>query len=557
MSIKGGKINTAAISKLGLYLSRNLSGILLSRAIILILSIIAINLYLNAKEQDEQFDFKRYLFEEVPTLTVYIQNIDYNAGEVSISGGDTQCPTIPFTWDWGDGTVTDGWFPQEYTYSDLTKNYIVTVTAHYSEDETDTKEITVLFVPPAITPVSLPQNLAVSIPDSDVVLASRMPGYYPPSTLTYFDDTCFTVIPRSTVEYVLTAVASVQKDLVNDDVYLIDGNFEQVLLRYPSFGGMCSLWFTTPVSFGVGDYGFQGTIQWSSFMHEMGHNFTLNSPADYYYGGKIDGCANAIFSESMAQIFQHATAYEMINKADSYGLSDELVAVIKESAISSILIVRRLYEEYLDSGMHFTSWNDPATSGDETIDIFMTIAYKFFEHAESSGMEYRTPLKRMMTLLQEFNQDLRIQYDQANNTIAADVFRATLMVSALSYAFSTDLRNEFRDLNFPVDDETYEELLGIVSDVREFDDPVLSNFKLEQNYPNPFNPVTSIDFCIPAHKMGTLSVFNINGQTLESRKFNEGSHRFFWNGSAYASGIYFYKLESGNHYEVKKMVMIR
>ena len=66
------------------------------------------------------------------------------------------------------------------------------------------------------------------------------------------------------------------------------------------------------------DYGFQGTIEWSSFMHEMGHNFTLNSPADYYYGGKIDGNANAIFSESLAQIFQHATAFEIINNYSDY-----------------------------------------------------------------------------------------------------------------------------------------------------------------------------------------------------------------------------------------------
>ena len=42
-------------------------------------------------------------------------------------------------------------------------------------------------------------------------------------------------------------------------------------------------------------------------MHEMGHNATLNSPADYYFGGKTDGPANAILSETIAQIFQHAT----------------------------------------------------------------------------------------------------------------------------------------------------------------------------------------------------------------------------------------------------------
>ena len=38
----------------------------------------------------------------------------------------------------------------------------------------------------------------------------------------------------------------------------------------------------------------------------------------------IDGNANAIYSESMAQIFQHATGYEIVNNYDYYGLSEDL-----------------------------------------------------------------------------------------------------------------------------------------------------------------------------------------------------------------------------------------
>lgn len=176
--------------------------------------------------------------------------------------------------------------------------------------------------------------------------------------------------------------------------------------------GMYSLWFTSPVSFGVGDYGFQGTIQWSSFIHEMGHNnFTLNTPYNYYYGGKIDGNANAIYSESMAQIIQHATAYEIINNSDYYGLSEDLTEDIKRSVISSIKIVRNAYENYLNTGKPFSSWNDPSTPEDETFDTFMTIAYKFFEHGENDGLGYKVPLKRMLTLLQTFDQNLATQYD--------------------------------------------------------------------------------------------------------------------------------------------------
>jgi len=181
-------------------------------------------------------------------------------------------------------------------------------------------------------------------------------------------------------------------------------------------------------------------------MHEMGHNFTLNSPASYYYGGKIDGNANAIFSESMAQIFQHATAYEIVNNFDTYGLSDDIAFDIEQNAISSINLVR--------SSMKTTSFwkgifflNNPATPEDETFHILYDCSLQILHHAENDGFGYKIPLKRMMALLQLFDADLRQRYDQQNSNLAADTFRSTLMVTALSYAFSTDLRSEFRNLN--------------------------------------------------------------------------------------------------------------
>ena len=544
--------NKTAISGTKLDSSRSLRTTILNPIIFMPLLIMVLYLNLSAEEQDEQFNFSKYLTGPLQTLSVQIQNVDYTTGQVTVGGYDSRCPTIAFTWDWGDEAVSNGFFPQSHTYSDLTKNYTVTVTAHYSETDTDTQQAILFFVPPTIMPVSLSEDIAVSVPDSNITMKSRI--YSPPSTLTYFDESYFTIIPRSTVEYILTVGASIQIDFVNNDVYLASGDFKQVLLRYPGFGGMCSLWFTNPVSFGVGDYGFQGSYQWSSFFHEMGHNATLNSPADYYYGGKIDGPANMIFSETMAQIFQHATAYEIINNANEYGIGSDLITDIKNSAISSMLIVRNAYEEYLSSGMNYTSWNDPDM--DLANKTFMTIAYKFFEHAEDSDIGYRIPLKRMMKFLQNFNQDIRDGYDQANNNISADAYRATLMVSALSYAFSADLRTEFEDLNFLIDYDTYDELMNLVTSIDDSGGRLPLDFILKQNYPNPFNPVTTIEFTIPTSQKGHLAIFNLRGQLIESAQFNEGYHRFFWNGAKYSSGIYFYKLSSDKYSEIRKMLMI-
>ena len=86
------------------------------------------------------------------------------------------------------------------------------------------------------------------------------------------------------------------------------------------------------------------------------------------------------------------------------------------------------------------------------------------------------------------------------------------------------------------------------------------NFSLEQNYPNPFNPTTSIQFHLPASSFVTLKVYNSAGRevaTLVDRQLPAGSHRTEWNASSVPSGIYYYRIQAGNHMETKKLVVMR
>lgn len=419
-------------------------------------------IYLPLVEKNStRFSFRDELFNPPSTLALWVQGITPSTGEVTVNGSDTQQPTTAFTWDWGDGLIEDGWFAKSHIYANTSRNYIVKVTSHYNGGATDQAEILIRFVAPIITPVTLPEDLSVTIPDHTVSLGTRL--YAVPSGLSYFDNSYFDLVSRANVEYILSVAASIQNDFSNGNVYLINNGFNQVVLRDASFGGMYSLWFTNPPSFISGNYGFQETIQYSSFFHEMGHNFSLNSPANYYYGGRIDGNANAIFSESMANIFAHATAYQILNNPAAYGLDNDLALEIEQSAAGSIMVIRNAYENYLATGKVFHSWNDPNTPQDETFDTFMTIAFKFCAHAEDAGQGYRTSLKRMMALLQHFNEDWKNSYAQNNDTPEAEAFRATLMVAALSHAFGADLRTEFEDLNFPINDAIYDDLMSSVN----------------------------------------------------------------------------------------------
>jgi len=85
-------------------------------------------------------------------------------------------------------------------------------------------------------------------------------------------------------------------------------------------------------------------------------------------------------------------------------------------------------------------------------------------------------------------------------------------------------------------------------------------FELSQNYPNPFNPVTQINFTLPEATDIQLTIFNIAGQkvaTLFDGYKEAGSHSVTWDGSKYASGIYFYHIKAGEYTATRKMTLLK
>jgi hypothetical protein len=85
-------------------------------------------------------------------------------------------------------------------------------------------------------------------------------------------------------------------------------------------------------------------------------------------------------------------------------------------------------------------------------------------------------------------------------------------------------------------------------------------YKLFQNYPNPFNPETNIEFDVMKKSNVSIIIFDVQGRKIEELKFgtlNAGSYRVSWNASSNASGVYFYKLETGGYAETRKMVLLK
>jgi hypothetical protein len=93
----------------------------------------------------------------------------------------------------------------------------------------------------------------------------------------------------------------------------------------------------------------------------------------------------------------------------------------------------------------------------------------------------------------------------------------------------------------------------------------ISRSSLSQNHPNPFNPSTTISFSLRERGHASLAVYDVAGRLvriLAEGVMEAGPREVTWdgrdrNGRAVASGVYFYRLETGVYNETRKMVLLR
>ena len=89
---------------------------------------------------------------------------------------------------------------------------------------------------------------------------------------------------------------------------------------------------------------------------------------------------------------------------------------------------------------------------------------------------------------------------------------------------------------------------------------VPDRYELSQNYPNPFNPSTVIEFKVQREDRVRLIVYDMLGRevaVLADAKLQPGTYTSVFNGSGVSSGVYFYKLTSGDFSATKRMVLTR
>ena len=108
--------------------------------------------------------------------------------------------------------------------------------------------------------------------------------------------------------------------------------------------------------------------------------------------------------------------------------------------------------------------------------------------------------------------------------------------------------------------EIYTAVIDITTGIKPVAEQFPDAFKLEQNYPNPFNPVTKITYELPVSNFVKLVIYDILGReiaVLVNEKQLAGKYSVTWDAANYPSGVYFYKLITGDFTQTKKMMLLK
>jgi hypothetical protein len=97
-----------------------------------------------------------------------------------------------------------------------------------------------------------------------------------------------------------------------------------------------------------------------------------------------------------------------------------------------------------------------------------------------------------------------------------------------------------------------------ISNVQEDNLPLV--YSLANNYPNPFNPATTIKYSIPVEGLVSIKIYNITGEevaTLLNENKQPGNYEVTFDAGNLSSQIYFYRIQSGDFVETKKMILLK
>lgn len=243
--------------------------------------------------------------------------------------------------------------------------------------------------------------------------------------------------------------------------------------------------------------------------------FTLNGVPLIYSGGEVG----------------ESTRREMINWSDP----DNIRPYFKKMIDLRKKYIHNPAIQLISNSDSQNIWSYSSTSGS---DVVIT-AVNFRKDAKTAALDLSA-----------------LPFDGTSTYYLTDLFDGTV------YALSPSQRSSYEISFNPFQAKVfYYGLDSVTVGVNDLADGTLPlEYKLFQNYPNPFNPTCRIKFQITRGERVTLKIYDIMGKevaTLIDEVKNPGTYETEFNATGLSSGVYFYRITSGNFSETKKLMLMK
>ena len=311
-----------------------------------------------------------------------------------------------------------------------------------------------------------------------------------------------------------------------------------------------------------------GVLSAPAFTNEIG--FDMYAPVTFYVttdsGDSADGAAVVFTSTDGEYIYEGTVSGGMIHWDEvwktSYDLSIELegyedyqqtdiyVTCALTLNVELLELINPPANLAVDESTGMMTWTEPGTGG-------ASIDNTVLEYALASFANYSNRTRHLDYYKVYIDYNLEGQTtDLEFNLAGLEIFENGVDYEAgVSAHFTSGNESEIITIGFTCN--------WVGSDAEQ--DVILGANALGDNYPNPFNPTTNFSYSVKEEALVNIEIYNVKGQkvrTLVNEVQDYGIYRVTWNGETdngnkVSSGIYFYKINTGDFTTTKKMILMK
>lgn len=315
------------------------------------------------------------------------------------------------TWNWGDGSAEETrWFPASHTYA---QKGIYKINVHAFTGDG-----------------SLEKTILIAIPRQSelVTLKGKYSGFYD-FPRQFFEES---IVPARQILCVTDGQYQSLKKMHNG---IAPYDFTKITYKSSVYGA------TTPDGIVLGDAAFPGlnagNPRWEVMAHEQGHNFFGGTSAFYY----SLAAGYPFLQESFAVLSAFYTYQDILERQKEFKIAPATVESLHYDFANG-----RSYQE--DQYNLYVSQDAPFDIADTLTS--QALDYKMIVYGEKHGWQNYTKFTKA------FEDGMGSQFTFQDDGVSATE-QSTYAIAALGVAFDKDFREEFKALNFPVDDGLYEE----------------------------------------------------------------------------------------------------